>query len=163
MRTQETSATVLVANEGRQFTVVGSVMTYKATAEQTGGAYSLAVEITPPHGGLPLHVHHREDEAMYILDGEYEIQCGNQLFHVTAGTFVFLPKDIPTGMKTWETNPANFFTSRHPESSKGWWKKPVVFRAKDRRTCKRSSKLPASTVSNFFSQSTRNTLNGDPG
>src|SRR5215510_9128307 len=36
----------------------------KVTADDTGGAYSLAIETTPAHGGLPLHVHHREDEAM---------------------------------------------------------------------------------------------------
>jgi mannose-6-phosphate isomerase-like protein (cupin superfamily) len=119
MRTQETSATVLAANEGRQFTVVGSVMTYKATAEQTGGAYSLAVEITPPHGGLPLHVHHREDEAMYILDGEYEIQCGNQLFHVTAGTFVFLPKDIPNRYENLGDKPGKFLYITSPGGFEG--------------------------------------------
>jgi len=48
---------------------MGATMSYKATADDTGGAYSLAIETTPPHGGLPLHVHHREDEAMYILEG----------------------------------------------------------------------------------------------
>jgi len=85
----------LRADEGRRFNVLGSLMTYKATAHDTGGSYSLAVETTPPQGGLPLHVHHREDEAMYILEGEYEIQCGEQVFRAAAGAFVFLPRDIP--------------------------------------------------------------------
>ena len=89
------SLKVVRDNEGLHFNVMGSMMTYKATVEDTGAAYSLAVEVTPALGGLPLHVHHREDEAMYILEGEYEIECGDNVFRATAGTFVFLPRDVP--------------------------------------------------------------------
>ena len=94
MEAESPKAKVVQPGEGLQYNVMGAMMTYKATAHDTRGAYSLAIEVTPPHGGLPLHVHHQEDEAMYILQGEYEIQCGNQAFRAIAGTFVFLPKDI---------------------------------------------------------------------
>jgi len=40
-------------------------------------------------------MHHREDEAMYILEGEYEIQSGDRTIRATKGTFVFLPKGVP--------------------------------------------------------------------
>ena len=69
MSLQDRRLLVIQPNEGRQFNVMGATISYKATADDTGGAYSLAIETTPPHGGLPLHVHHREDEAMYILEG----------------------------------------------------------------------------------------------
>ena len=69
MSLQDRGLRVVQPNEGRHFNVMGAAMTYKATADDTGGAYSLAIETTPPHGGLPMHVHHREDEAMYILEG----------------------------------------------------------------------------------------------
>lgn len=81
--------------DGPRFDVMGAAMTYKATAADTGGAYSLAVETTPPGAGLPLHVHSREDEAMYILDGEYEIQCGDQVVRAVRGAFVFIPRATP--------------------------------------------------------------------
>lgn len=84
---------VLGVDDGEHFDVLGSAMLYKATAASTGGAYSLAIETTPPGGGLPMHVHSREDEAMYILDGEYEIECG--VVRANAGTFVFLPRGTP--------------------------------------------------------------------
>jgi mannose-6-phosphate isomerase-like protein (cupin superfamily) len=70
MQTKGRSLKVIQASEGLHFNVMGAMMTYKATVEDTGAAYSLAVEVTPPNGGLPLHVRHREDEAMYILEGE---------------------------------------------------------------------------------------------
>jgi mannose-6-phosphate isomerase-like protein (cupin superfamily) len=84
MEAESPKARVVQPGEGLQYNVMGAMMTYKATAHDTRGAYSLAIEVTPPHGGLPLHVHHQEDEAMYILEGEYEIQCGDQAFRATA-------------------------------------------------------------------------------
>jgi len=105
---------VVQPNEGHHFDVMGAAMTYKATADDTGGAYSLAIEITPPHGGLPLHVHHREDEAMYILEGEYEIQCGDQLIRATPGFFVFLPRDTPNRYQNTGDTPGKFLFITSP-------------------------------------------------
>ena len=42
----------------------------KATGQATGGLYAVAEIITTPEGLVPLHVHHREDEAFFVLDGE---------------------------------------------------------------------------------------------
>lgn len=106
MQTHERSLKVVRDGEGRQFTVMGATATYKATAEDTGGAYSLSVDITPPHGGVPLHVHNREDEAMYIIEGEYEIQCGDRTVRVTKGAFVFLPKGVPNRFENATDAPA---------------------------------------------------------
>jgi mannose-6-phosphate isomerase-like protein (cupin superfamily) len=99
---------VLRADEGRQYQVFGSVVTYKATVDDTAGAFSLALETTPPGGGIPLHVHRREDEAMYVLEGEYEIECGGQVFQACAGTFVFLPRDVPNRYRNMGSAPARF-------------------------------------------------------
>ena len=115
MQTKGRSLKVVQAGEGLHFNVLGAMMTYKATVEDTGAAYSLAVEVTPPHGGLPLHVHHREDEAMYILEGEYEIQCGgDDVFRATAGTFVFLPRDVPNRYQNVGDAPGRFLYITSP-------------------------------------------------
>ena len=90
---------VLQPSDGIHYSVMGAAMTYKVTADDTGGAYSLAIETTPAQGGLPLHVHHREDEALYVLEGEYEIQCGDQTIRATPGVFVFLPRNTPNRYK----------------------------------------------------------------
>ena len=42
--------------------------------------------------GPPLHVHDREDECCYVLDGELSIRCGTDTFDAPAGSFVFLPR-----------------------------------------------------------------------
>jgi mannose-6-phosphate isomerase-like protein (cupin superfamily) len=114
MNTHEGSFKVVRNSEGRQFTVMGAKTMYKATAEDTRGAYSLAIETTLPHSGLPLHVHHREDEAMYILEGEYEIQCGDRTIRATKGTFVFLPRDVPNRFENVTDAPGSYIYITSP-------------------------------------------------
>src|SRR4028118_2334561 len=56
--------------EGEALWWIGMLAAIKATAEQTGGRYTL-VEILAPDGfASPLHVHHGEDEAFWILEGD---------------------------------------------------------------------------------------------
>ena len=65
----------------------------KASRRSTGGAVS--VFETTVADGPPLHVHEREDECFYILDGELSIRCGTDTFDAPAGSFVFLPRGRP--------------------------------------------------------------------
>jgi mannose-6-phosphate isomerase-like protein (cupin superfamily) len=65
----------------------------KASQQSTGGA--LSVFETTIEDGPPLHVHDREDECFYVLDGELSIRCGSDTFDAPAGSFVFLPRGRP--------------------------------------------------------------------
>lgn len=65
----------------------------KASRHSTGGA--LSVFETTIGAGPPLHVHDREDECFYVLDGELSVRCGSDAFDATAGSFVFLPRGRP--------------------------------------------------------------------
>jgi len=65
----------------------------KASRASTGGA--LSVFETSIGAGPPLHVHDREDECFYVLDGELSVRCGERHFNAGAGSFVFLPRGRP--------------------------------------------------------------------
>jgi len=65
----------------------------KASQRSTDGA--LTVFETSVGAGPPLHVHDREDECFYVLDGELSIRCGGDAFGAAAGSFVFLPRGRP--------------------------------------------------------------------
>jgi quercetin dioxygenase-like cupin family protein len=65
----------------------------KASAGSTGGALTLMESRTT--GGAPSHVHTREDECMYVKEGAITVQCGDDTFGADAGSFVFLPRDVP--------------------------------------------------------------------
>jgi mannose-6-phosphate isomerase-like protein (cupin superfamily) len=45
--------------------------------------------------GVPLHVHHHQDEFWYIVDGEYSLQIGDRKMRAKAGDSVFAPRGIP--------------------------------------------------------------------
>ena len=80
--------------EGRSLWVLGELVTYKTTSEQTGGAYSLFEVITHPGAGPPPHVHHREDEAFYVLEGQFEFSSDGETLRVGAGSLLYVPKGI---------------------------------------------------------------------
>ena len=78
--------------EGKALWVVGDTYTFKATAENTGGSLFIMEASVPPQGGPPPHIHHRTDEAFYMLEGELEMLSGEDIFVARAGSFVFIPK-----------------------------------------------------------------------
>jgi quercetin dioxygenase-like cupin family protein len=73
----------------------GSLAVIKATAADTGGQMAI-IEITEPPGTeAPLHVHHREDEGFWLLEGDATFEVGDTTIEAHAGDYVFGPRDIP--------------------------------------------------------------------
>jgi quercetin dioxygenase-like cupin family protein len=66
-----------------------------AGAESTDGSFSICEATEQPGGAAPLHIHHAEAEAFYVLQGEIELTCGDQTVTAGAGDFVYAPKDVP--------------------------------------------------------------------
>ena len=67
----------------------------KATAADTGGQMAI-IEITEPPGAeAPLHVHHREDEGFWILEGDVTFEVGDTTIEAHAGDYALGPRDIP--------------------------------------------------------------------
>jgi quercetin dioxygenase-like cupin family protein len=77
---------------GTSLWVLGEFVTRKVPSRRTGGAYSLFEAATPPGAGPPPHVHHREDEAFYVLEGEYEFLVDGSTLNAKAGSLIYVPK-----------------------------------------------------------------------
>ena len=73
----------------------GNLVTLKAAGEHTDGRFALTEFVNPAGSASPLHVHHDEHEAFYVLEGTAEVHCGDQVFSVAPGSFVLLPGGIP--------------------------------------------------------------------
>ena len=74
---------------------LGSLAVIKATAADTAGQMTL-VEITEPaHAEAPLHLHHNEDEAFWILEGSARFEVAGKEIQAEAGDFAFGPRGIP--------------------------------------------------------------------
>jgi mannose-6-phosphate isomerase-like protein (cupin superfamily) len=71
----------------------------RATAAQTGGSMGIVEQEMPAGFASPYHVHHREDELWYVLEGEVRFVSGPTSIAVPRGGIAFLPKSIPHGFQ----------------------------------------------------------------
>ncbi|WHZ25813.1 MAG: hypothetical protein OJF51_000608 [Nitrospira sp.] len=82
---------ILGPGQGRTIHVPQHPITYKARKEETRGAYAL-LEVIVAGEGPPQHIHHAEEEAFYILEGELNVQVGQRIVKGTAGSFILVPR-----------------------------------------------------------------------
>jgi quercetin dioxygenase-like cupin family protein len=66
----------------------------KSSAQTTDGRVAVVEHLAPQGAGSPLHVHHREDEWFYVIDGELTFWVGGQVINAPAGSFVYGPREI---------------------------------------------------------------------
>ena len=114
MEANQRAAMHVAEGEGKMLWVADELITFKASGEDTGGAYSLTDSVVPSGGVAPPHVHHREDEAFWVLEGELEVQVGENTFRAGVGSFVHLPKDVQHSYQNVGTGPARFLTLMVP-------------------------------------------------
>ena len=100
--------------EGRTIAVVGDVYRFLATGDDTNGKYAMWEAIVPPGGGPPPHVHSREEEGFYILEGEITFMIGEQRVVATAGMFANMPVGTPHSFKNESSKPAKMLISVAP-------------------------------------------------
>lgn len=71
---------------------VGGPTRIMARSESTDGSFTFLENIIPPQEGPPLHVHGREDEMWYVLEGHFRFRADERLLDAPAGSFVFVPR-----------------------------------------------------------------------
>ena len=97
--------------EGEDF---GNGLVRRVSTASTGGAWC-AFEVTlGPDEGVPPHVHARDDEMHYVLEGEIELQCGERVFAAQAGAMASLPRGIPHAIRNRSAAPARFLNLFFP-------------------------------------------------
>ena len=107
-------AFALASGEGKKYWFLGTVMEVKVMGEQTGGLFSILEEIDPPEFAAPLHIHHKEDEYFYVLEGEATFTIGDQTISAKPGTFIFAPRDVAHMYKVEGTQPAKILSMLAP-------------------------------------------------
>ncbi|MGH9269433.1 MAG: quercetin 2,3-dioxygenase [Acidimicrobiales bacterium] len=86
---------LLKAGEGVSVWSLGGRFTAKVTAAEADERFALVEALAFRSTEPPLHIHHREDEAWYVLDGKMTFYVGDRVFEAPAGCFVFAPRGIP--------------------------------------------------------------------
>jgi mannose-6-phosphate isomerase-like protein (cupin superfamily) len=112
--TNVTRAVIRKSGEGRTIAVVGDIYRFLATGEDTNRKYAMSEAIVPPGGGSPPHVHSREEEGFYILEGEITLFIGDRRLIVSAGMFANMPVGTPHSFKNESGKPARMLISVAP-------------------------------------------------
>lgn len=101
----------------------GYLLTFLATGEETGGAFSIVEEVGQK--GLsaepPMHVHSREEESFYILEGRMRFVVGEETIDAPAGTLVVLPRGVPHRF-TLETDHVRMLNMCTPAGFEGFFR-----------------------------------------
>jgi quercetin dioxygenase-like cupin family protein len=93
-------------DEGDAVWFLDTLMTVKVDAASTSGAYMLVECLLAPGFGPPPHIHHADDEAFYIIEGELSGFCGDHNWRGGPGSFIFMPRGIPHTFTVESSTPA---------------------------------------------------------
>lgn len=94
--------------------IYGNQITPIITGKETAGSLVVFESVTQPKGGPPRHVHHREDEAFYVVQGKFLFEYGDTRVEGGPGTHVFLPRDVPHCFQNISDKVANMLSICQP-------------------------------------------------
>ena len=109
------------ADGGERLEFGESTVIVRASAETTGGAFTV-IEEAPPLLDTPLHVHANEDEMFYVLEGEHMVTCGDEEFRLGPGALVFLPRGVPHSQRRVVPGEGRFLVLASPPGLEGFFR-----------------------------------------
>lgn len=87
------------AGTGPAFWGPGDQITFLLTGAETAGAFFLAEAAIPPGGGPPLHIHHREDESIYVMEGTLTFHAAGKTLKASPGDLIHVPRGTVHGFQ----------------------------------------------------------------
>ena len=99
---------IVIGPEDEKKTIYGAGDEYSflGAGEATDRRYAFAEALIPVGGGPPPHIHTREEEAFYVLEGELIFRVGGRQVIATPRTFLHVPRGIPHQFKNESSGPA---------------------------------------------------------
>lgn len=91
---------IVRSSDANKHVVLGIEHFIRLSRADTGGALSLFEVPMPVGAGIPPHIHTREDETFYILEGTVAFTIAGQRHEAATGTTVYGPRGIPHGYET---------------------------------------------------------------
>jgi quercetin dioxygenase-like cupin family protein len=99
----------------------GGVLTMKATAEETGGAFLLFEDLMAQGKTTPLHLHANEDEALYVLEGELLVHLDGNEYPVGPRGVAIAPRGVPHAFLV-TSRTARVLTLQTPGSAEAFYR-----------------------------------------
>jgi quercetin dioxygenase-like cupin family protein len=106
---------------GPAFWGPGDHYTFLVTGDESNGAYFAMEALVPPGGGPPPHIHTREDETFYLLEGEIEFLLDDELTTAGRGDFVNVPRGTVHRFKNVGAETARMILTFTPAGIERWF------------------------------------------
>jgi len=103
----------------------GDRYTFLVTGEETGGAYFVMEAYVPPGGGPPPHIHTREDETFYVLEGQVEFLLGDATILAGPGDFVNVPRGTVHRFRNASAETARIVLTFTPAGMEGFFEETL--------------------------------------
>jgi mannose-6-phosphate isomerase-like protein (cupin superfamily) len=120
--TNTSTGYAVAAGEGERVWIVADTMTLKATAESTDGRLAFLENLTAPGGGPPPHIHTREDEFFYVLDGSFEIRIGDEVHALGPGGFAYVRRGTVHNFRNTPDSPSRILVGFTPGGMEGFFR-----------------------------------------
>jgi quercetin dioxygenase-like cupin family protein len=116
--------TVVAARDGRTpapLNIVGEETLVKVSAEDSDERLAFFHLVAPPMSGPPRHVHTREDELFYVLEGELVFELDGERHTVRAGDTVYLRRGVVHAYQNFTTSDARLLIATTPGVFSGFF------------------------------------------
>jgi quercetin dioxygenase-like cupin family protein len=113
----------VAAGDGKYMANPITDLNFIATAEQTDGLMLVFETIAPPGEGPPMHLHTREEEAIYVVSGDFRWKIGDALSDAPAGSFAYLPRGVPHAWQNVGDEPGKLFIVFVPAGMEGFFER----------------------------------------
>lgn len=94
--------------DGKAFVLAGVVMKRLQSGERTAGQFCLFENWSGGQTQTPIHVHARDDETVYVIEGELTAAIDGRPRRLTAGESMFLPRGVPHQLMNMSGNPCRY-------------------------------------------------------
>ncbi len=108
------------SGEGQAFWGPGDRCTFLVTGRGNSGGCFIVHCIVAPSGGPP-HIHHREDEFFYLLEGELSVTVGDHTVQISKGNFVTAPRGVVHTYRDVGADNAQMLAVFTPAGMEGWF------------------------------------------
>ena len=105
---------MLEPGTGQVLHAFGETVIVHLSGKDTGNAFALWTEITPPSGGPPPHYHLNEDETFVVQEGRFGFFHDGQWKEFGPGGVVHMPKTVIHTFKNVGSEPGRLLISTQP-------------------------------------------------
>jgi quercetin dioxygenase-like cupin family protein len=91
---------------GEAMACFGTTVTFKVTRHMSRGAYTIFETSAPPGTGIPMHIHHKDEESIFVIEGRIIVRVGELACKAGKGDVLHLPARVPHGWRAIGVEPA---------------------------------------------------------